>query len=128
MKDVESTGRKRAVLAKPINPGDICEWAGLKNAGGGVMPIIGCEGNAATNVHHGPDKSVLNNDPDTNLHKICATCHNRWHTINDPFYPAKRPEGGAPFLPLSGEVIPHDAETKATPEEIVAFNKKWSKK
>lgn len=124
LRDVESTGRKRAKEAKPIKEGDLCEWAWLKNAGGGVKPIIGCKGNPATNIHHGPDKSTLNNDPDTNLHKICATCHNRWHTLNDPHY-GERPPHGAPFLPLSGECLPHDTETAATELDINMNDFKW---
>lgn len=124
LKDVTSTGRKRAKEVKPINEGDICEWAYLKNAGGGVEPIIGCAGNEATNIHHGPDKSTLNNDPDTNLHKICATCHNRWHTLNDPYY-GERPDHGAPFLPLDQECIPHDPLTEATKEDIALNDFKW---
>lgn len=124
MKDVESTGRKRAALAKPIMPGDICEWAYLKNAGGGVRPIIGCAGNPAQNIHHGPDKSTLNNDPDTNLHKICPECHNRWHTLNDRYY-GDRPPGGAAFLPVDKECLPHDKETKATQLEVDTNEVMW---
>lgn len=99
MEDVEATGRKRSIRAKPIKPGMICEWAYLKQAGGGVNPIEGCPGNPAQNVHHGPDKSVLNNDPETNLSAICSTCHNRWHVANDEFYAVPRPPNGATWLP-----------------------------
>ena len=77
MADVLSTGRKRAAIAAPIEVGSKCEWAGLKFAGGGVHPIIGCVGNTATDRHHGPDKSVLNNEVGINLHRICSKCHNR---------------------------------------------------
>lgn len=125
IKDPTSTGRKRAVLVKPINEGDICEWAGLALAGGGVVPIVGCQGNLATNVHHGPDKDTLNNALE-NLHKICATCHNRWHTVNDPFYPKVRPPGGTPFVPELLTMKPHDPDTKATEAQITAHEKKWS--
>lgn len=125
IKDQTSTGRKRAVLIKPISPGDICEWSGLKNAGGGVIPVIGCDDNEASNVHHGPDKSTLNNELD-NLHKICATCHNRWHKVNDPFYPAERPEDGAPYLPTELTAKPHDPDTKATEEERKENERRWS--
>lgn len=116
IKDQTSTGRKRAALIKPISPGDVCEWAGLRFAGGGAVPIIGCRGNDATNIHHGPDKSTLNNSIE-NLHKICATCHNRWHQVNDPFYPKERPADGAPYLPEMLTAKPHDPETLATDEE-----------
>lgn len=125
IKDPTSTGRKRAVLVKPIREGDICEWAGLKECGGGVVPIVGCRGNLATNVHHGPDKDTLNNEL-VNLHKICATCHNRWHTVNDPFYPKVRPPGGTPFVPELLEMLQHNSELMASEEEIVAHEKKWS--
>lgn len=125
LRDVESTGRKRAAQVKPILPGDICEWAWLKFAGGGVKPIIGCAGNPAQNIHHGPDKSTLNNDPDTNLHKICAECHNRWHTLNDKFY-GERPPGGAAFLPLKEECLPHDNVTKATDFEVKSNDVLWA--
>lgn len=126
IKDQTSTGRKRAALVKPISPGDICEWSGLKLAGGGVVPIIGCRDNLATNIHHGPDKSTLNNDLE-NLHKICATCHNRWHKVNDPFYPKQRPEGGAPYLPENLTCKPHDPDTLATEADYEANEKKWSR-
>lgn len=93
--DTESTGRKRAAKLFPIEPGMPCEWAGLKLAGGGVQPIMGCipEGrNAATDIHHGPNKSTLANLVG-NVHRICSTCHNRWHTVNDRFYNTPRPAG-----------------------------------
>jgi hypothetical protein len=125
MKDVESTGRKRAALVKPILPGDICEWAWLKFAGGGVKPIVGCKGNPAQNIHHGPDKSVLNNDPETNLHKVCPNCHNRWHTLNDKHY-GERPASGEAFLPIDKECLPHDKETKATQLEIDTNEVMWA--
>lgn len=123
MQDVISTGRKRAALAKPINEGDICEWANLKYAGGGVYPIIGCNGKEAKHRHHGPDKSTLNNGLD-NLHAVCTSCHNRWHASNDPYY-GERPEEGKPFLPLNKECIPHDPNTEATLEEMFNAEADW---
>ena len=128
MKDPISTGRKRAAIAKPIEEGMVCEWAGLKFAGGGVEPIIGCNGNIATNIHHGPDKDVLNNDVDTNLHRVCPNCHNRWHTLNDPYY-GIRPTPGTPFLPLIPFICkPHDSDTKADLKEIFENEMYWSNK
>jgi hypothetical protein len=122
--DVESTGRKRAAVAYPIEPGStICEWAKLKFAGGGVNPIIGCNGNFATNRHHGPDKSTLNNERG-NVHRICPTCHNRWHTVNDEHY-GDRPPNGNPFLPLTGSCKGHDGETQASVEEIFNNEMSW---
>src|SRR5687767_4378746 len=42
LKDQQSTGRKRAARLYPLNPDASCEWRGLKNAGGGQFPIVGC--------------------------------------------------------------------------------------
>lgn len=142
--DVLSTGRKRAAMLYPILEGMLCEWAGLKNAGGGVVPIIGCDNNRLSpkkggdgelvqgDVHHGPDKNTLENGAG-NAHRICAFCHHRWHAANDKFY-GKRPtkedgkvDGTKPFLPLDEyEWEPHDPETKATQEEIEENEVYWS--
>lgn len=142
--DVLSTGRKRAAALYPIFEGMLCEWAGLKNAGGGVVPIIGCNGNRLSpkkggegdltqgDVHHGPDKNTLENGAG-NAHRICAYCHHRWHAANDKFY-GKRPtkddgkvDGTKPFLPLDEyEWVAHDPETEATQEEIEENEIYWS--
>lgn len=133
--DPISTGRKRAAQLKPIIEGMVCEWAKLKYAGGGVIPIVGCSGTVLTrdkgnkertgNIHHGPDKSTLNNS-DENLHRICPRCHNRWHTLNDPYY-GERPPGGAPFVPNTTEPIrDHDKHTLATDEELM-YSEAWWK-
>lgn len=116
--DVQSTGRKRCALMYPFEEGMICEWSNLRLAGGGVLPIVGCLDNKATNRHHGPDKNTLNNNSD-NVHRICAFCHNYWHGQNDPYYGA-RPAGTEPFIPI-GDVswsLP-DKTTRATVEEII---------
>lgn len=127
MADPISTGRKRAAVAKPIEEGMACEWAGLLRAGGGVEYIIGCNGNLATNIHHGPDKDVLNN-VDSNLHRICANCHNRWHTLNDKYY-GIRPAPGTPFIPLVPYVFnPHDPDTKADITKVFENEMYWSNK
>ena len=120
--DPKSTGRKRAVLVKPITEGMLCEWTKLKNAGGGIFPIVGCLGNPATNVHHGPDKNTLNNNLE-NLHRICSVCHNRWHTRNDPTYSPDIP--GQEWVP-NGEFVPHDSETLATTEDILKSEAYWA--
>ena len=142
--DVLSTGRKRAAMLYPIFEGMLCEWAGLKNAGGGVVPIIGCNGNKLSpkkggdgelvqgDVHHGPDKNTLANQPG-NAHRICAYCHHRWHAANDKFY-GPRPkradgkvDGTMPFIPLPDyECLEHDADTLATEEEIEENEKYWA--
>lgn len=121
LKDPQSTGRKAAAVEYKITPGMLCEWAGLRSAGGGQFPIVGCGGNPAKHRHHGPDKNTLNNAPG-NVHRICHFCHNRWHARNDPGYnsrldPDKRPE---PFHE-------HDAETKATPEQIILAASEWKR-
>lgn len=86
--DAKSTGRKRAVMLAPILEGMLCEWAGLRQAGGGPIPIVGCAGNQLSDkkngdeeqgwlpghLHHGPDKATLNNAVGTNLHRVCAVC------------------------------------------------------
>lgn len=131
--DAKSTGRKRAVMLAPILTGMLCEWAGLKYAGGGVIPIVGCAGNQLADqkggdeelgylqgdLHHGPDKATLNNAVGTNLHRICVVCHHRWHATNDPFY-GERGAAHEPFLPDPSKTdfyYLHDPNTEATPEE-----------
>lgn len=119
-KDPISTGRKRAAEMYPIHPGMVCEWAGLRRAGGGVVPIVGCVGRPASDRHHGPDKNTMNNAP-SNMHRICDYCHNTWHAVNDPHY-GERPEHTQPFIPkgdLDVEWFLHDATTKASMEEII---------
>lgn len=113
--DPKSTGRKRAAVLYPIEEGMVCEWAGLKFAGGGEHPIIGCNGNLVASRHHGPNKDTLRNEPG-NVHRICHHCHNRWHAANDPAY-----NWDGPFKP-------HDPETRATIEEITLNEIKWSMK
>lgn len=120
MKDPISAGRARAERLYPIEKGVTpCDWINLKNAGGGVVPILGCRDGKAVAVHHGPDKSVLRNEPE-NTHRICIFCHNRWHVANDKYYgsngAADRPEAGANWLPLQ-EYKPHDPVTKWTEED-----------
>jgi hypothetical protein len=115
LKDPDSTGRKRAVLIKPIEKGvTVCEWAGLANAGGGVISITGCMGNKAVNVHHGPDKNRTNNAED-NLHRICSPCHNLWHAKNDPHY---NPDT---LLPKDSAPVPHDPITRAKSVDLITL-------
>lgn len=121
MKDPVSTGRKRAAVAYPIQAGQVCEWAFRKNAGGGIEPIIGCAGRPASHIHHGPDKSTLNNDRD-NISLVCEFCHNRWHVANDKFY-GKRPEDNSTWIPhvniIGREIQPLSTMVKATKMEIL---------
>jgi hypothetical protein len=122
--DIKSTGRKRAAMVAPIFDGMVCEWAGLKYAGGGVQPIVGCLGTLITEAkgsgerHHGPDKNVLNNSVGVNLHRICQNCHKRWHALNDPYYAPVRPDASEQYLPLTEHVsFAHDPITQASDED-----------
>lgn len=85
-KDPLSAGRKRAAALHPILEGMRCEWAGLRHAGGGLFPLVGCDGHLLKakgkhegnlwqgDLHHGPDKNVFHNTPGVNLHAICNQC------------------------------------------------------
>jgi len=121
--DPLSSGRKKAARVAPIKAGDVCEWAWLQNAGGGVVPIIGCPGRPASDRHHGPDKNTLNNELIINLHRVCDWCHNQWHAKNDPHYgPRPTNEDGSfnasvPFTP-EGAFAPHDPITRAKDEDV----------
>lgn len=88
--DQQSTGRKRAARLYPLNRSAVCEWQGKKNMGGGPKPIEGCADGKQQARHHGPDKNTLNNE-EGNVHRICHTCHNRWHAANDPNYDPNQP-------------------------------------
>lgn len=88
LKDQQSTGRKRAARLYPLDKEAICEWALKPDQGGGIT-IPGCGLRPGTvpgkqqNRHHGPDYNTLNNDSG-NVHRICSSCHNAWHAVNDP--------------------------------------------
>lgn len=85
LRDQQSTGRKRAARLYPLEADAPCEWQMKKNCGGGNKPIVGCMNGVQQARHHGPDKNTLNNESG-NVHRICHTCHNRWHTLNDDGY------------------------------------------
>jgi hypothetical protein len=85
MKDPHSTGRKRAAHLYPLFKDSSCEWSLKENCGGGSYPIIGCTNGKQEARHHGPVKDTRRNEPG-NVHRICALCHNRWHTLNDEEY------------------------------------------
>lgn len=140
--DVLSTGRKRAAMMAVIFPGMLCDWAGLRYAGGGPHPIVGCKGNRIADVkrnadlpenadargerHHGPNKNVLDNSVGVNLHRVCASCHQHWHTMNDKYYGDRPADAGAPFEPLpEHESYKHDSTTLATDAEIEESEKWW---
>lgn len=127
--DLESTGRKRAARYYPIpkegEPGYpmVCEWSKLAFAGGGVIPIVGCNGNLAKAIHHGPNKNTLANHVG-NVHRICPTCHNRFHTANDKFYEGERPKGDVPWLPVGYDLYPHNVEL-ASDELMLTSEAAW---
>lgn len=139
--DPLSTGRKRAAMLLPIMTGMVCEWAGLKWAGGGVQPIVGCRGNTLAEFkknedkpegidsrgerHHGPDKAVLNNAVGRNLHGICSSCHHRWHELNDPSYESKRGDAHLQWLP-SRPYYDHDPYTKAEDYDRLLSEEWWA--
>lgn len=125
MKDPVGSGRRRAERLTPIPEGYLCEWSLLQNAGGGVVPIVGCAGNTATDRHHGPDKSTLNNYVGINLHRICADCHNRWHVMNDPYYD-ERPANNLDYFPRE-DYVQHDRITRADPIHVVKHEAWWKK-
>jgi hypothetical protein len=118
-------GRTRANRETVL--GGPCQWAGLKYAGGGIKPLVGCLGNDAVARHHGPDKGTLNNEVRVNLHDICTSCHNRWHALNDEYYDKPRPRIG-PWLPRESEGVckPHDPVTKADPADQLANEVYWA--
>lgn len=127
--DPASTGRKLAARLFKIKPGMVCEWARQKNCGGGLHPIVGCMGNPASDIHHGPDKNTLNNAKvswalgDTeNIHLICSFCHNRWHALNDPTYEKgydRARDQARPWLPVGDEWGQHEP-VAANFDELVA--------
>ena len=121
LRDPVSAGRKRAAVMYPIATGQVCEWAWKKICGGGIEPIIGCTGRPATNIHHGPDKSTLNNERD-NISVICTFCHNRYHVANDKYYIEPRPEDNGPWLPVKfpdKHIYQLSDIQKATKQEIL---------
>lgn len=88
LKDPLSTGRKRAAMLYPIDKDKDCEWRGKSNCGGGLRPITGCFEGKQRARHHGPVKlsaTTVNNEPG-NVHRICHSCHVRWHELNDLVY------------------------------------------
>lgn len=138
-----TTGRKRAGRLHAVMTGMVCEWSGLRYAGGGIVPIVGCDGNVLAKVkrgadlpegtdsrgelHHGPDKTTLNNGP-LNLHRICSSCHHRWHALNDKYYSKARPGAEEPWLPEPehGRCWPHDNITLAKEDEKDRSEEWWS--
>lgn len=117
LKDQQSTGRKRAAKLYPLDRSAQCEWANNPASGGGVT-IAGCgirlrdkklvPVGLQQSRHHGPDYNTLNNDPG-NVHRICHSCHNAWHALNDP----KKDEN---YLALYGVMPDKDNLSKAAKE------------
>jgi hypothetical protein len=112
LKDPKSTGRKRAARLYPIIADGRCEWQGKKNCGGGRVPIVGCIDGKQTDRHHGPVKNTTRNHSG-NVHRICKSCHNHWHELNDLIYDEK-----------DYGLLPHDPED-ATVEECAQAQLDW---
>jgi len=112
LSDPKSTGRKRAAELYPLNASAPCEWQGKKNCGGGRYPVIGCVAGTQKHRHHGPVKDTTRNQAG-NVHRICHSCHNHWHELNDLTYDQR--EYG---------LLPHDPE-EATVEELVWYELDW---
>jgi len=112
LRDQQSTGRKRAAVLYPLDRDASCEWKGLRFAGGGKHPIIGCVDGKQQARHHGPNKNTLANEQG-NVHRICHTCHNRWHAENDEDYN------------WDGPWDAHNVAIKATLEEIADNEFDW---
>lgn len=102
-----SAGRKRAATAYQIISEKPCEWIWKANCGGGLFPIIGCMNGTQQHRHHGPVKNTARNEP-TNVHLICARCHNTWHAKNDSKYNEDE-----------YDKLPHKPRP-ATPEELLS--------
>ena len=87
LKDQQSTGRKRAAVAYPLDKSARCQWADASSEnpmGGGEVPIpYGCD-NLQQCRHHGPDYNTLSNERG-NVWLICNWHHNNWHSMNNPF-------------------------------------------
>ena len=135
--DPKSTGRKRVARMYPIEPGMACEWARMKDNGGGPYPVIGCMGSPASDLHHGPDKNTLNNSKMSvgigfgeNVHRICSDCHNSWHAANDPHYPEyDRVEKQAePWLPMIEGAWGPQVASPAEFDELVAEEQRREKR
>lgn len=114
IRDRMSTGRKRAAQLYPIFENKPCEWRGQKNCGGGT-PIVGCINGLQVDCHHGPVKDPLRNEPG-NVHRICKSCHNRWHAVNDPLYNEEEYDKTTHAPELADEI------------ELVASEAKWRMK
>jgi hypothetical protein len=83
--DPKSTGRKRAAKMFPLNRSEPCEWQRKRFKLADDSFFVGCSTGLQQNIHHGPNKDTLVNEPG-NVWRICSTCHNRWHALIDPSY------------------------------------------
>lgn len=108
IRDIKSTGRKRAAKLYPIDVHGDCEWRSLLFAGGGITPIIGCSSGTMKHRHHGPIMLTTVNI-EGNVHRICDPCHRVWHVCNDAY---------AKDFIQTVLWVPHDPFTQA-PVEIL---------
>lgn len=112
LRDPLSTGRKRAAELYRVDKEAPCEWQGKSNCGGGRRPIVGCLDGRQRDLHHGPVKNTTRNY-EGNVHRICKSCHNHWHELNDLIYDEK-----------DYSKLPHDP-MDATVEELTANQLAW---
>lgn len=110
----QTAGRKWAAKLFPLDREAPCEWKGQANVGGGDYPILGCVEGTQQARHHGPDKSVHNNEVG-NVHRICHWCHIKWHTANDPSY-----DWNAGFYPPHN---PRPFEHNELQQQLLAYMK-----
>lgn len=132
-RDPKSTGHKKGTEMYPTSVGQVCEWANKRDCGGGVVPVLGCMGNPASELHHGPDKNTLNNQKLSrgvgnaeNAHVICSFCHNYWHEMNDPYYPEydRVADQRQPWLPHSEAPWGPQSPSEASLEELLELETK----
>lgn len=98
LSDSQGAGRKEAAKLFPFDTDASCEWQGQSNCGGGTSPILGCTQGNQDARHHGPNKNVSFNEVG-NVHRICHSCHNRWHLANDGDYDWNKADSYPPHRP-----------------------------
>lgn len=120
--DPESTWRKRASMAFPLDRAAPCEWRGLADVGGGKYPIVGCTSGDQQAIHHGPVKITrgfeqaglpFDFNREGNVHRVCARCHNLWHHWNDATYD---PAGFSTLEHAPREAIPRELLVWSSPK------------
>ena len=91
VRDPHSTGRKRAAKLFPLDKQAPCEWQGkgtIEFPGTNLKPVETCTEGKQQCRHH-IDYNTLNNS-ETNVVRICHTCHVKFHWNNDPIRQVKK--------------------------------------